>query len=73
MPRVVAVLVGLALVLGARHARADRSTIRDDHFWLSENWSVSGEPGVAIRTDKHVDVWPSLGAAVASTSREISR
>ncbi|HEX6278122.1 MAG TPA: hypothetical protein VFZ53_33990, partial [Polyangiaceae bacterium] len=32
------------------------------NFWLSENWSVFGEPGVAIRTDKKVDVWPSLGA-----------
>lgn len=32
------------------------------NFWLSENWSVFGEPGVAVHTDKHVDIWPHLGA-----------
>ena len=34
------------------------------NFWLSENWSVFGEPGIGIRTHKndHVDFWPHLGA-----------
>jgi hypothetical protein len=33
------------------------------NFWLSENWSVFGEPGFAVRTDKKKpDFWPSLGA-----------
>ena len=33
------------------------------NFWLSENWSVFGEPGIAVRTEKnHFDLWPHLGA-----------
>ena len=32
------------------------------NFWLSENWSVFGEPGVAVHADKHLDIWPHLGA-----------
>jgi hypothetical protein len=32
------------------------------NFWLSEKWSVFGEPGLAIHLDKHVDLWPQIGA-----------
>jgi hypothetical protein len=33
------------------------------NFWLSENWSVFGEPGFAVRTEKNKpDFWPSFGA-----------
>ena len=33
------------------------------NFWLSENWSVFGELGVALHTEKnHFDIWPHLGA-----------
>lgn len=32
------------------------------NFWLSEKWSVFGEPGVAVHADKKVDIWPHLGA-----------
>jgi hypothetical protein len=34
------------------------------NFWLSENWSVFGEPGVGLSTNKgnNIDVWPHLGA-----------
>jgi len=32
------------------------------NFWLSENWSVFGEPGVAIGAHKKPDFWPHLGA-----------
>ena len=32
------------------------------NFWLTERWSVFGEPGVAIVTDKKPKFWPHLGA-----------
>lgn len=32
------------------------------NFWLSERWSVFGEPGVAVRADKKPELWPHLGA-----------
>jgi hypothetical protein len=37
------------------------------NFWLSENWSVFGEPGLGIRSGKKgefkkLDLWPHLGA-----------
>lgn len=32
------------------------------NFWLSENWSVFGEPGIGIRAHKNPDLWPHLGA-----------
>lgn len=33
------------------------------NFWLSENWSVFGEPGFAVHAKKkEPDFWPSFGA-----------
>jgi hypothetical protein len=32
------------------------------NFWLSERWSVFGEPGVGVRAEKKPEFWPHLGA-----------
>jgi hypothetical protein len=32
------------------------------NFWLTDRWSVFGEPGVGVRLNNDADFWPSLGA-----------
>ena len=46
------------------HERFILSGAMQWNFWLSENWSVFGEPGISVHTGdhNHVDIWPHLGA-----------
>ena len=31
------------------------------NFWFTEHWSAFGEPGVALRTDDKIKLWPHIG------------
>ena len=56
---------GVGVGFGVNFATNERlllSAAMQWNFWLSENWSVFGEPGLGVRTHKKVEVWPHLGA-----------